>query len=152
MGQTHFSGPISSENGFKVGPRLNPVPVPERVLINYHLVAAATAANWVALAFIADAAYQVVSVKERHATKGTDSGAVTMMAVKVPSGTAKASGTDLLSAGINLKGDNDTNQSGTLHGTAANTKIAAGDAIGFTPTGTLTALANVTVTVELRRI
>lgn len=97
-------------------------------------------------------AWKAVSVTERHQTAGSDAGAVTVMVTKVPSGTAKGSGTDMLSAGINLKATADTNQSGTLHGTAANYTGAAGDAVALVTTGTLTAVDGVTVTVELQRV
>ncbi len=95
---------------------------------------------------------EVIGVTERHQTLGTNGSAVTVMVAKVPSGTAKASGTDTLSAGISLKGTNDTNVSGTLHGTPANKQLAAGDALALVTTGTLTAVDGVTVTVELKRI
>ena len=74
------------------------------------------------------------------------------MVKKVPSGTAKASGTDTLSAGINLKGTADTNAAGSLHATQGNYQLAAGDALGLVPTGTLTVVDAVTVMVELKRI
>lgn len=127
--------------------------VPQRVVasVNVPGTAAATAGNYPVF-FVADAAYQVVSVQERHETAGADAGAVTVMLKKVPSGTAKASGTDTLSAGINLKATADTNQSGALHATVANYQLAAGDSLALVTTGTLTSVAGVTVSVELKRI
>lgn len=129
----------------------NDAKLPRRMLVSYFLggAAPATEANWGSF-FIADRAYQVVSVKERHETAGSDAGAVTVMLTKVPSGTAKGSGTACLSAGINLKGTADTNAAGSLHATAANYTLAAGDALAAVTTGTLTALAGVTITVELK--
>lgn len=111
---------------------------------------AATADNY-GIFFIAPYPVEVVSVRERHETAGSDAGAVTLMVAKVPSGTAKGSGTDTLASGISLKGTADTNASGTLHATAANYRLAAGDALALVPTGVLTAVDGVTVTVELKR-
>jgi hypothetical protein len=117
-----------------------------------NIPAGSSAGDYAGLFFIADQAFQVVGVTERHATAGSDGGAVTLMVKKVPSGTAKSAGTDVLSAGVSLKATADTNQAGTLHGTAANLQLAAGDALGLVLTGTPTAVAAVSVTVYLKRI
>jgi len=126
--------------------------VPKTQLAKFNTPAGATATDYDGLFFIADAAYQVTAVIERHAVIGSDAGAVTLMVKKVPSGTAKAAGTDVLASGINLKAAADTNQAGTLHGTAGNLNLAIGDALGVVPTGTLTAVDGVTVRVSLTRI
>lgn len=94
--------------------------------------------------------FELVSVIERHQTAGNDAGAVTLMVKKVPSGTAKSAGTDMLSAGINLKAAADTNQAGALHGTLANIQGVAGDSIALVSSGTLTALDGVGVTVAIK--
>lgn len=117
-----------------------------------NIIGGAAAGDYDGCFFIADEACEVVSVRERHQTLGTDGGAVTLMVKKVPSATAKAAGTDILSAGLSLKSANDTNQSGTLHGTAANYQLAAGDALALVTTGTLTAVDGVSVHVVLKRI
>jgi hypothetical protein len=114
--------------------------------------APATAGNFGTVFFVADAAYELVSVTERHATAGSDGSAVTAMLKKVPSGTAAGSGTDMLSAGINLKATANTNQSGSLSATAANTRLAAGDGVAVVLTGTPTALAGVCVETVWKRI
>jgi len=124
--------------------------MPERALVTFNVPAGATAADYDGVIPI-PYAWEVVSVRERHATAGSDGGAVTLMVVKVPSGTAKASGTDMLSAGINLKGTANTNASGSLHATAANYQGDAGDGIGLVASGTLTAVDGVSVTVEIKR-
>lgn len=111
---------------------------------------AATADNY-GVFYIAPYAVEVVSVKERHETAGSDGSAVTLNVQKVPSGTAKGSGTNLLSAGISLKGTADTNATGTLSTTVADLRLAAGDSLALVPTGTLTAVDGVTVTVELKQ-
>lgn len=128
--------------------------VPRYVTRSFRLdgAAPATAGNFGTVFFIANEAYELVSVRERHATAGNDAGAVTGMLKKVPSGTAAASGTDMLSAGLSLKTTANTNQSGSLSATAANTRLAAGDGLAFVLTGTPTSLAGLCVEVTLKRI
>ena len=128
--------------------------IPRRVLKEFRLDGAtpATAGNWGTVFFVADAAYEVVSVKERHATAGNDAGAVTAMLKKVPSGTAASSGTDMLDSGLNLKATANTNQAGTLHATVANRRVAAGEGLAAVLTGTPTSLAGAVIQVELKRI
>ena len=58
-------------------------------------------------------------------------GASTFMLTKVASGTTAGSGTDLLSAAMDLVGTVETTQTGSLHGTAANTLLTAGQNIAF---------------------
>ena len=123
----------------------------EKLIVTANVPAGAAAADLDGLFFIASQAWEVIRVVERHGTAGNDAGAVTLMVKKVPSGTAKAAGTDVLASGINLKATADTNQVGTLSATAANRQLADGDALGLVPTGTLTALDAVTVMVELKR-
>lgn len=110
----------------------------------------ATAANYTAPFFIAKRSYVLISVTERHETLGTDGSAVTLMITKTPDGTAPASGTDMLSAGINLRATINTNQSGSLNATLSNIQLVRGDSVTLVTTGTLTAVAGVTVTLELR--
>lgn len=140
-------------------PRMGPGPngglvVPLYVTKEFRLdgTAPATAGNHGTVFFVANAAYEVVSVRERHATAGNDAGAVTTMLKKVPSGTAAASGTDMLSAGISLKATANTNQSGTLHATQANYQLADGEGLACVLTGTPTTLAGMVVEVVLKRI
>lgn len=132
--------------------KVNDAILPRRVIAVANIPAGAAAADFDGLFFVADNAYEVESVTERHGTAGSDAGAVTLMVKKVPSGTAKAAGADVLSAGINLKAAADTNAAGALTATAANKKLAGGDALGLVPTGTLTAVDAVTVQVVLKRI
>lgn len=126
--------------------------VQDTISVTMNVAAGAAAADYDGRFFIADRAYEVVAVREQHQTLGTDGGAVTVMVKKVPSGTAKAAGTDTLSAGISLKAANDTVQSGSLHATPANYQLAAGDSLGLVTTGVLTAVDGVTVTVYLKKI
>lgn len=112
----------------------------------------ATASNFGCIYFIADTAYELVSVKERHSTAGADAGAVTAMVTKVPSGTAVGAGTSMLSATINLKAAADTNQTGALSATVANIRLAAGDGVAIALTGVPTSLAGVCVETLWKRI
>lgn len=149
-----LSGASTSLDGVTVRVELKRVDnlLPERVVAAFNTPAGATATDFDGLFFVADAGYQVTAVRERHAVAGADAGAVTLMLKKVASGTAKASGTDMLSAGINMKATADTNQLGALSATPANTRLAAGDSMGVVPTGTLTSLDGVTLTVEMQRV
>jgi hypothetical protein len=147
--------------------QVNDAILPRRIIAEVSVAGAdaAAAANYPVF-FIADSpavsvdpgfsptasVYEVVSVRERHETAGSDAGAVTVMVKKVPSGTAPASGTDVLAAGINLKATANTNQSPALHATAANRLLAPGDALALVTTGVLTAVAGVALMVELRRV
>lgn len=91
--------------------------------------------------FVANRSYVVRGAKARVEVAGTDGSAVTATLVKVPSGTAVASGTTLLtgSTSINLKGTAATKQDLTLTSTAATLRLSPGDALGIVFTGTLTA-------------
>lgn len=147
-GNPTFDGNVAVTGTLTQGSKL----IPNTFFVTANVPQGATAADFDGLFFIAPIACKVVSVRERHAVAGNDAGAVTLMLKKVPSGTAKAAGTDCLAAGIDLKATADTNQSGTLHATAANYTLAAGDALGWVPTGTLTSLDGVTGSVELQKV
>jgi len=117
---------------------------------------AATAANYTAPFFIAERSYEVLWCMERHETAGSAGGSVTVMLKKVPSGTAPASGIDVLTAGINLKATANTNQEGTISqartSSIYNRRLSTGDALSLVTTGTLTSVAGVTVSVLLRSL
>jgi hypothetical protein len=98
--------------------------------------------------FVAPVACTVQKVTLCVTAAGSDGGAVTAMIEKVPSGTAIGSGTDVLASALNLKSTANTNAAGTLHGTAGNLALAAGDALAVDFTGTLTAATGV-ITVVL---
>jgi len=114
---------------------------------------AATAGNYGYL-FVADKPYEVISITERHRTKGSDSGA-RLYVEKLTSGTAKGSGVDLITAGIDI-GSGSTNDA-TNYATLTNTKsylvLRRGDALGLTTKATtITSVADLVVTVLLRAI
>lgn len=120
--------------------------------VTFNIAGGAVATDYDGTPFIADKAYEVVAAKQRHQTLGTDAGAVTLMVKKVPSGTAKAAGTDVLAAGFNLKAAINTVQSATLHATLANRQLAVNDGLALEPTGVLTVVDAVGVTVWLKAL
>jgi hypothetical protein len=148
MATTDFDSlAVHTADGFTV----NGVIVPTLFPVFFSVPAGAAAADYDCVQVLTQAA-QLVAVNERHQTAGSDGSAVTLMLKKVPSGTAKASGTDTLSAGFNLKAVADTNQAGALHATVANYQFAAGDGVALVSTGTLTAVDGVGVTAWFKRI
>lgn len=168
-GETRFgSEPLQNAGSTAGARRRGGVVIPRTLMAEAALqgAAAATAANYGIFytcppvpgqlepdeAAASQVAYEVDYVVERHEVLGTDAGAVTLMVKKVPSGTAKAAGTDLLSAGISLKSAVDINNVGALHGTLANIQLNPGDSLALVPTGVLTAVAGLSVQVQLRRI
>lgn len=106
--------------------------------------------------FIADRGYIVESVRESHATAGTDAGAVTLDVVKATGTTAVASGTTVLGSTFDLKGAintvvaKDRANAGVV--TTAAARLDAGDRLGINITGTTTASAGVCVTAVLTPI
>lgn len=106
--------------------------------------------------FIADRAYQVTRVDYSHATAGNDAGAVNLQVAKQTGTQAIGSGTNLLTnntnAGFNCKATANTVQNGTLTATTASLQLAAGDRLALDFTGTVTTLAGVTVSVQLKPI
>lgn len=122
--------------------------VTKPVIFRLYDTTAQTAVNWTAPFFIADRPYYLISITERHETAATNGD--TVMLKKVPSGTAPASGTDMLSTGILLNGTANTNLAGSLSTTAGVRSLAAGDALSMVTTGTLAALKGVTISVVLR--
>lgn len=115
-----------------------------------NVAAGATGTDYDGRFFIAPFACEVLEVREVHQTLGTEGTAVTLMVKKCASGTAKASGTDVLASGLSLKTTIDTPQTGTLHATAANSQLAEGDSLALVLTGTATAVDGVTVQAVLR--
>lgn len=73
----------------------------------------------------------------------------TVMLKKVASGTAVASGTDMLASALDLASTVNTNVSGTLHATEANYTLSAGDALALDfSAGIDTARGTITVELE----
>jgi hypothetical protein len=112
--------------------------------------AAATADNY-GIIYTAPYPVRVIGLTERHETAGSDGGAVTLQLEKVPSGTAKGSGTNLLATALSLKATANTVQNGSLVSSSA-VDLAAGDSIALKTSGTLTAVDGVAVTVRMQRL
>lgn len=105
------------------------------------------------LFYIAPEPLEVLEIHEVHGTLGTDGSAVSATIKKCTGTQALTAGADLLgTTKIDLKGTINTVQSPTLTSTAADLQLAAGDRLSFDVTGTTTAVANMVVTVLLRRI
>lgn len=99
--------------------------------------------------FIADRAYQLVSVEEVHGTASTSG---TLDIEKCTGTTAPGSGTSMCTGTLSLSGTANTTVAGTLSSTAADTKLADGDRIAFDFSGTLTNIVGCVVTIVLRPI
>lgn len=116
--------------------------------INLPLVAASPTTGTF---FICPVGYQVVAVREIHATAGGTGATVNIE--KLTGTTAPGSGTAILTTGMLLTGT-----ANTLQTTAATniilaaSKGAAGDRFGYVLTGTLTGLANCCFEVSIARI
>lgn len=108
---------------------------------------AATAANY-GVFFIADRAYNIIQVTEAHGTAGSDAGAVTLQLEHLTGTTAPDSGTELLVSSINLKGTANT----VVYPTVKSNSLQRGDRLCLKDAGTLTAVANVVVTIYLRAL
>ena len=109
---------------------------------------AATATNY-SVFFTAPSAMTILGITEVHTTAGSDGSAVTLTVEKLTGTTAPGSGTDLLSANFNLKGTANTVQTGTLSSTVGVVQLAAGNRLALKKSGTLTAVANVTITLTI---
>lgn len=106
--------------------------------------------------FIANRPFQIVAIRQVHSVAGADGSAVNLQVTKDTGTNAPGAGSDLLSnnsdAGFNLKGTANTVQVGTFKTTAGLLKMSPGDRLSVDFAGTLTSLAGVVVTVELRPI
>lgn len=109
----------------------------------------ATAANYQHTFWIAPAKCVVDSVEAEWRVASTSG---TLQVAKVPSATAVDGGTNLLSSTIDMSGTAATVTAGTLSTTAATVELAAGDRLQCVDGGTLTSLADLTVTVGLHWI
>lgn len=108
----------------------------------------ATNASLTTQAFwIADQAYTVNSITEIHAT--ADGAVLTGTITKCTGTQAPTAGTTLMSGSFDLNGTANTLQTATLTSTLADLEIAAGDRLAFVPSGAVTSLAGVTITLQL---
>lgn len=109
---------------------------------------AATATNY-GVIYIVPVACYVTGFKEVHQTAGLDVGTVTVTLEKLTGTTALDSGTEVLATALSLKATANTVQTGTLSATLGARTLAAGNRLALKDAGTLTAVANVTVLIEL---
>lgn len=125
----------------------------KRFFVNHTIVgtAAATAANY-GVFFIAPVACNVIEFSEVHQTLGTDGGTVTLQLEKLSGTTALDSGDVILGTALSLKATINSVQNATITTTNAYRTLAKGDRLALKDAGTLTAVANVTVKVELQVI
>ena len=122
-----------------------------RIVLAVHIQSAASAVDQ--NVFVADRAYQVVSITEVHAAAGTDGSAVTLDVKKCTGSQAPSAGTSMFFAGaINLKATANSVTSMSLTGTTATLQLAAENRIAFDITGTPTSYAGGVVTIVLRPI
>lgn len=111
---------------------------------------AATAANY-GVFWVADAACAVTGMMEVHQTAGTDAGAVTLQLERLTGTEALDAGDALLVSAFNLKSTANTVQSANIvKSSTSNMPTASlmkGNRLALKDSGTLTAVANVTVVV-----
>lgn len=88
--------------------------------------------------WIAPFACELVSVREVHRVASSSG---TLQVQKLTGTTAPGSGTNLLTGTVSLAGTANTVVSGTLIGTTASLRFAAGDRLGTLIAGTMTSLA-----------
>lgn len=99
--------------------------------------------------FVADRAYTITDVDVSWGT-AESTGAMDVMVEKLNGVTACGSGTDVLAAVVDATATADTTTSPALHATAANSVVAAGDALCVDVSATPNEIANLVVTVALR--
>ena len=97
--------------------------------------------------FIADRAWKIISISEVHRVVGTGG---SVQVEKLTSGTAKDSGTDLLTTAFSLTASVNVPRFGTLTATKANLIIKRGDRLGTVISGLSGAPEDVQITVMLQ--
>ena len=113
---------------------------------------AATATNY-GVFWIVPFECVITEVREVHQTLGTDSSAVTLQIEKLTGTQALDSGVACLSTAINLKGTINTvvtpGLDNTIDASGPRLSLVRGDRLAMDDAGTLTAVANVTVVIEI---
>lgn len=104
--------------------------------------------------FLANAAYQVVAIRQIHSVAA--GGASKLQVTKDTGTTAPGAGTDLLTnntnTGFDLNATANTVQVGTLTATTADLQLAAGDRLSIDFADTIQSTAGLVVAVSLKRI
>lgn len=112
---------------------------------------AATAANYGAF-FMAPFSCEIIEAWESHKTAGTGAGAVTLDIEKLTSSQALDAGVSTLTTTFNLKSTIDTPVRVKSNTTVIQRFLTSGDRLALKDSGTLTAVAQVTVTILIRPI
>lgn len=104
------------------------------------------------IVFIARYPMEVLRISEVHNVAGTDAGSVTLTVQKLTGTTAKGSGTSLLTTSFNLKSTANTpvDKEGTSLTSAR--QLVEHDRLCVVPTGTLTSLQDVQVTLYCKML
>lgn len=123
----------------------------ERIHIRLDGATPATAANYGVFFSPLDTCF-VRAVYERHTTAGSDGSDVGLNIEKLTGTTAPDSGTEILSADINLKGTANTLAQGSLVPSRSARTLRKGDALCLKDSGTLTAVAGLYLLVEVEYI
>lgn len=111
-------------------------------------IEAATASNY-GVFFIAPFPCAILSVREVHGTAGSDGGSVGLNIEKLTGTQALGSGVDVLSSDLSLKATANTVQEGVITTTIANRNLAKNERLALKDVGTLTAVADVAITIEV---
>ena len=146
-----FSGSVTELAGLVVTVVLTAVSDPKEI-ISVKLAATAASAQTF---FIADRAYQIVSIKEIHPAAGGTSTTATGAVYKETGTQAAGGGVTAMNGTFDLKGTASTVQSATLTATPANSVLAAGNRLSFVVAktgGTLDTYTGSTVSVVLQAI
>jgi len=96
--------------------------------------------------------YEVTAVRWRQEALGTDGGAVSFDVLKVPAGSIIGLGSAITAATNNLKANLRVSNAPALTSVMADRRLKPGDCLALLSTGTLTAVSNLSVSVELKRI
>lgn len=110
---------------------------------------AALATNY-GVFFMAPYACNVLTAYFTHGVAGSDAGAVTLNIEKLTPGEALNAGDTLLPTAYNLKGAANYTTAGTVTSVLSYKQLAAGDRLALKDTGTLTAVADVCVIIEIQ--
>jgi hypothetical protein len=108
----------------------------------------ATAANYEVF-WIAPFAGYVSEFREVHRVAGTDAGSVTLQLEKLTGTQALDAGTNVLATALDLKATANTVQTATLSNTLSARQFARGDRFALKDSGTLTAVAGLSVVLEV---
>lgn len=137
-------------NGFDMS-RINFSDIYQKKLWVHHTVVgsqAAVASNY-GVFWITPVPCVVNTFQEVHQVAGTDGSPVTLMLEKLTTTVAPDSGVAVLGTTISIKSTANVIQSGTITTTFSNRTLATGDRLCLKDAGTLTAVTNVTVLVEI---